>query len=143
MSWLAPEQILDERFYYSGAEARALFQGYSEGEVRRYFFNELLDLALIATYSWGLLILLHHKFPGSPLLAKLSLLTGLMDLTETLSVIGLLTGLMPMGVLDGLGIITALKWSLGGVFGALALVPKRQASRRESEHDRERNHEGV
>lgn len=102
---------LDVRFYYTFEEAVTFFISLSDETGFRYLVKELLDLVYICLYS-GLFKrgIRHFIFPNYPKLF-ISLIPGLLDVIETLSIIFVLIGFASFDVLTILGFVTCLKWS--------------------------------
>jgi hypothetical protein len=118
MENFGPSQSLDIKFYYSGAEARALIQNLHAFELKYYFRNELIDLIFIFTYTSALWIGLRRIFPNNKATATLALLPGFFDLIETIAIIyAVKRPGGPHDFFDWLGVVTSLKW----IFVAIAI----------------------
>jgi hypothetical protein len=127
LALVGPRETLDLKFYYSGAEARALLAGYDLDTAWSYFVNEFFDLLLIIAYSAALA----HGFSkffarGSPFFA-LALLPGFLDIAENTGAVYALSTPGPHAYLDAMGTVTALKWLSGLAAPAILIAAARKS----------------
>ena len=109
-----PGDTLDQHFYYTGAKAREIFDAMGPAGAAKYLRTEWLDLVFIATYSTAL-DRACGKLPGFRLHRGVAFLPGFFDILETMTIIAYISGAPVSGWFDYLGIITALKWTTGGI----------------------------
>lgn len=115
ISLLGPNESLDAKLFYSGDEALNFFQSLTEPAIAKYKNQEILDLFFILLYTTVFYRLLRVRKPEWAFL--LCLLPGIMDYSETLSILTyLLNGTSPIP-LNWLGYVTFLKWFLGFILG--------------------------
>jgi len=117
-----PSESLDVKLYYTGDEARALFQRLSESDLNAYFIIELFDLCYLTSYTGLFLLGLRQMYPRQAGAIALPLIVGASDLIETLAVIGVLKFSVSQTIFDWLGVFTFLKWTLGAIVVLLLLV---------------------
>lgn len=113
--WMAvygPSESLDMKYYYTGDDARALFQSFTAADVRTYFINEIFDLILLASYSFAFFLGLQRLYSPRLWTIALPLVAGVSDLIETLVIMSVLKFSNPVSFFDWLGILTCLKWTL-------------------------------
>lgn len=128
MIFLGVGETLDKKIYYSGVEANALLNAFSEERKNKYFYNQILDLLLITTYS-AIFYVNFKKVIQSKSIALLSLVPGLFDLIETSAIILILKNPNYVSILEWLGCITFLKWTTGFVvFFALIFLFRKKTS---------------
>ena len=122
MQRFGPGRSLDVMFYYNFDEAKLLFEGFSEDEVKKYLLIEFLDLGLILFYSLFLYISFTKLFKNLIFVRYLGLLPGVFDFIETKSIILILNQSIDYSILYWLGMATAAKWSLGAFCALLLLL---------------------
>jgi hypothetical protein len=115
---IGPANSLDKMLYYTGDQARHLFDSFTEEERRSYFLCETFDLIFMAAYTAAMSLAVVRLFPGKPLVRLLAVLPGLCDVVETVSILRILRFNGSLMALDWLGIFTFSKW----IFAAAALV---------------------
>ncbi len=118
---LGASNSLDVKFYYNGDQARALLNGLNETHRHRYLLTEFVDCVFIVSYSTALFMALTSVFGRGVSIIALSLFPGICDAVETLGVIFALMTSADHSYFDWLGVMTCLKWSVGGI--ALVLLP--------------------
>jgi hypothetical protein len=106
---------LDAQLYYSRKAAQAFLDGLDTDRRAVYFRTEAMDLCFLTTYSLLACRFAWRVFPGRMLPAASSLVPGLLDLVETLTIRSLLAGGRGARVPPWLGTVTALKWATGAV----------------------------
>lgn len=115
MMIFGPRDSLDVKFYYTGDQARALLESFDNLELKKYFINEIFDLGLVLSYTGALYIGMRRAYPKKRGAMILAMLPGLCDLVETSFI---LYALWQPGLhifFNWLGIVTLLKWLLGGL----------------------------
>jgi hypothetical protein len=113
-------ETLDQKLYYSGDDARALWLSFSNWHLQTYFANEIADLFLIASYS-SLFYITLRKVSKSPEYLLVALIPGFFDLIETLSVMLILKFPEYGQILNWLGTVTLFKWN-SGAFAVLLIL---------------------
>jgi len=108
---------LDTRFYYSLGEGMKFLNGLSLTEIQNYLITEIADLFFIINYT-GLMFIIGRKMKIYFLLA---FLPGIFDLIETTSIILFLTGSFSSSQINGLGVVTLLKWLCAALFNLLLI----------------------
>lgn len=103
-------ETLDQRLYYTGAEAREFFARLSAQSAANYRLVVSLDFAFIALYTFTL-VLAFARLYARPLLYWLAVAPGIFDLIETGSIFHILNFGETFPVLSWLGVATALKWA--------------------------------
>ncbi len=106
-----PEDSLDAKLYYSGNEASLFFSSLSEAAVQKYKNQEVLDLFFIFFYTTIFYRLLRLRKPERAFL--LCLIPGILDYSETLSILYYLLNAQSPIPLNWLGYVTFLKWFSG------------------------------
>lgn|GEM_PF-1683251 len=118
---------LDARFYYSQGESLRFFEGLTTVEVEKYKRQEIFDFLFIAAYSGLFVRVLGLLFPKKLLLKSLGLVPGVLDVIETVTIMLVLLGIVPLAPL-GLGFVTGAKWVASGLvllFVAVASVRRK------------------
>lgn len=112
MSIIGPSEILDAKLYYSGEEAISLLNKFDKSEMHKYQIVALLDLFLIAIYSYTFKVSLQILYPNKKKFILLGFLPGAFDYIETLGVLCVLNNGYCISILQWLGFITLIKWIL-------------------------------
>lgn len=130
MASFGPHDSLDARLYYSGNEARSLFESFGASELKAYFINEIFDLVLIVCYTAALYLGLRRLYSTSVRMTLIPLIAGGADFIETSAIISVLKFSLSPGVFDWLGVFTFIKWSFVGMALLLILIGWRPRSMR-------------
>ena len=122
MRMIGPPDCLDLKLYYSGEQARALINSFSESDLRVYFLQEILDLVFLTSYTAFFILMLRRLYPTKIWLLIFPLIVGLSDLVET-TVTLLVLKFSNLNVwFDWLGPFTFVKWALGSIVALIILT---------------------
>lgn len=109
MRLLSPPGKLDSKFFYDATYAEQFFRSLGPLAASAYFWCEVIDLLFMVFYSLLLWLLYRMKFSRS--VSHTTLIPGVLDLIETLSILFILKG--GQVNLEFLSVVSALKWSFG------------------------------
>ena len=115
MRMIGPPDCLDAKLFYSGEQARALINSFSESDLRAYFLQEILDLGFLTSYTTLFLLMLRRLSPAKTWLLIFPVIVGLSDLVETTVTILVLKFSGSKMWFDWLGLFTFVKWVLGAI----------------------------
>jgi hypothetical protein len=110
---------LDIKFYYTVPEAKDLLTSLSVADTNNYGIHELFDILYLIGYGM-LSFALMLRVSSHSILLWFSILPSVMDLIETVTILGVLHE--SICVPGWLGFVTALKWTLGGVVVVVLVV---------------------
>jgi hypothetical protein len=115
MATWGPSETLDAKFYFSNAEAQALFQRATAHDLQAYRVNELIDLVFLVSYSCVLFLGLRKVDSTSTLIPLLGFVPGVFDLCETSAIFYALSTSTNQDFFKWLGVVTSLKWSTAAI----------------------------
>lgn len=120
---LGSPDILDTKFYYTGAEATKFFSSLSDKAAFHYLVNQFFDLGFIVVYTVLLFLSLKRVFYKVPSIKFFAIVPAGFDLFETKTVIECLmtTGPIAKSCL-WLGYVTSAKWITGGFLLLLFVI---------------------
>ena len=120
---LGSSDILDARFYYTGAEATKFFSSLNNKAVFHYLMNEFFDLGFIVVYTVILFLSLKRIFYKVPNIKYFAILPAAFDFFETKTIIECLMASGSRGPsVSWLGYVTSAKWITGGFLLLLFLI---------------------
>ena len=120
---LGLSDILDAKFYYTGAEATKFFSSLNDKEAFHYLVNEFFDLGFIIVYTAVLFLSLKRVFYKVPSIKYFALLPAAFDLFETKTIIDCLMANGPRATnCLWLGYVTSAKWLAVGFLLLLFLI---------------------
>jgi hypothetical protein len=111
MLMLGPARKLDGRPYYSPEDAGFYLNSLTLIERGFYLYGEIVDLWFLTNYSWLLFLGYRYFYPQKLVLQYLVLLPGLLDIIETVSIMGFLIQGQTLINLTALSIVSCIKWS--------------------------------
>ncbi len=112
---LGPTETLDTKFYYSGNEARDLFQRMTVADLHAYRINEYFDILLLTSYTTALFVGLRRVFSSNSRIPLFAFLPGFSDLVETSAILYALHTTGDQIFFDWLGFVTLFKWTTGAL----------------------------
>lgn len=120
---LGSPDILDSKFYYTGAEAAKFFSSLSDKAEFHYLVNEFVDLGFIVVYTALLFLSLKRVFYKVPIMKFFAIVPAGFDFFETKTVIECLMSNGPLAKnCLWLGYITSAKWVSGGFLLMLFVI---------------------
>ena len=120
---LGSPDILDTKFYYTGAEATKFFSTLSNKAAFHYLVNEFFDLGFIVVYTAILFLSLKRVFYKVPNIKFFAILPAGLDFLETKTVIECLMANGPIAKnCVWLGYVTSAKWMAIGFLLLLFLI---------------------
>ena len=120
---LGSTDILDAKFFYTGAEATKFFSSLSNKAAFHYLVNEFFDLGFIVVYTAILFLSLKRVFYKVPNIKFFAILPAGLDFFETKTVIDCLMANGPIAKnYVWLGYVTSAKWITGGFLMLLFLI---------------------
>ena len=120
---LGSSDILDTKFYYTGAEATKFFSSLSNKAAFHYLVNEFFDLGFIVVYTAILFLSLKRVFYKVPNIKFFAILPAGLDFFETKTVIECLMANGPIAKnCVWLGYVTSAKWITGGFLLLLFVI---------------------
>ena len=115
LTYIGTKNSLDTRFYYTGDEARLFLSSLSPEGKAQYLRGEILDFLFMFFYSWLAMNLMKKNYPQLKLLHVLAIVPGIFDNMENTTILYALKDPLGATALDTLGLVTSIKWSVGGV----------------------------
>lgn len=120
---LGSADILDAKFFYTGAEATKFFTALSDKAAFHYLVNEFFDLGFIVVYTAILFLSLKRVFYKVPSIKFFAIVPAGLDFFETKTVIECLMTNGPIAkTCLWLGYVTSAKWVTGGFLLLLFLI---------------------
>ena len=120
---LGTPDILDSKFFYTGAEATKFFSSLSDKAAFHYLVNEFFDLGFIVVYTALLFLSLKRVFYKVPSIKYFAVLPAGFDFFETKTVIECLMANAPVAKSClWLGYVTSAKWVTGGFLLLLFVI---------------------